>query len=134
GCGSQTASTTSPKSGSPGSIVISGSTALLPLVKDAAVEYQTAHSSVKISVAGGGSRVGITQAGQRSVDSGDSDIPAPGEPSLVDHKVAVVTFAVIVNPQSGIKNLTTAQVRGIFGGSITNWSQAGGRPGTITVV
>ena len=62
------------------------------LVKQAAVDYQNAHPDVKISVAGGGSRVGITQVAQRAVDIGDSDIPAPNQPSLVDHLVAVVTF------------------------------------------
>ncbi len=132
-CGSSQ-SGSSGTAGNPGSISISGSTALLPLVKQAAVDYQSAHANVKISVAGGGSRVGITQAAQRAVDIGDSDIPAQGEPSLVDHRVAVVTFGIIVNPQTGVKNLSTAQLRGIFSGKITNWGQAGGRGGPITVI
>ena len=134
-CGSQTGSTANkPSAGEPGSISIAGSTALLPLVKQAAVEYQNAHSDVKISVAGGGSRVGLTQVAQRAVDIGDSDIPAVNEPALVDHRVAIVTFGVVVNPQTGIKNLTTAQIRGIFSGKITNWSQAGGHAGPITII
>jgi phosphate transport system substrate-binding protein len=116
------------------SIVVSGSTALLPLVKQAAVDYQNAHPDVKISVAGGGSRVGVTQVAQRAVDIGDSDIPAPNQPSLVDHPVAVVTFGIVVNPQAGVKNLTTAQIRAIFSGKMTNWSQAGGRSGAITII
>jgi phosphate transport system substrate-binding protein len=134
GCGYSQPNNAGTSAGSPGSIVISGSTALLPLVKEAAVEYQSAHPNVKISVAGGGSRVGITQVAQRAVDIGDSDIPAPNEPSLVDHAVAVVTFGIIVNPQTGVKNLSTAQIRGIFSGKIANWSQAGGRSGPITVI
>lgn len=116
------------------SIVISGSTALLPLVKQAAVDYQGAHPNVKVSVAGGGSRVGITQVAQRAVDIGDSDIPAPDQPSLVDHRVAVVTFGVVVNPQTGVGNLTTGQIRAIFSGKIANWSQAGGRNAPITII
>jgi phosphate transport system substrate-binding protein len=132
GCGSQSSTTTS--TGSSGSIAISGSTALLPLVKQAAVEYQSAHSNVKISVAGGGSRVGLTQVAQRAVDIGDSDIPAQNEPSLVDHRVAVVTFGIIVNPHTGVKNLTTGQLRGIFSGKTTNWRQVGGTPGPITII
>ncbi len=120
--------------GAPGSMVISGSTALLPLVKQAAVDYQSAHSNVKISVAGGGSRVGITQVAQRAVDIGDSDIPAPNQPSLVDHPVAVVTFGIVVNPQTGVKNLTTAQIRAIFSGKTANWSQAGGHDAQVTII
>jgi phosphate transport system substrate-binding protein len=133
-CGSSQSGGATGAAGTPGSISISGSTALLPLVKQAAVDYQSAHANVKISVAGGGSRVGITQVAQRSVDIGDSDIPAVGEPSLVDHRVAVVTFGIVVNPQTGVKNLSTAQLRGIFGGTTTNWSQAGGRSAPITVI
>ena len=133
-CGGSQSTSSSNNAGTPGSISISGSTALLPLVKQAAVDYQGAHGNVKISVAGGGSRVGITQVAQRSVDIGDSDIPAQNEPSLVDHRIAIVTFGIVVNPQTGVKNLTTAQLRDIFSGRVTNWSQAGGRAGAITVI
>jgi phosphate transport system substrate-binding protein len=120
--------------GAPGSITAAGSTALLPLVKQAAVDYQGKHPNVKISVSGGGSRVGITQAAQKAVDLGDSDIPAVNEPSLVDHQVAVVNFGVVVNPKAGVKNLTTEQIRNIFSGKVTNFKQVGGADQTITIV
>ncbi|MEO6912754.1 MAG: phosphate ABC transporter substrate-binding protein, partial [Candidatus Baltobacteraceae bacterium] len=106
----------------------------LPLVKQAALDYQAEHPSVKISVSGGGSRVGITQAAQKGVDIGDSDIPAPQNPSLMDHQVAVVTFALISNPSVGVKNLTEEQIVGIFSGNTTNWKQIGGKDQAITVV
>lgn len=122
------------KAGAPGSISIAGSTALLPLVKQAAVEYQAKHPNVKISVAGGGSMTGITQVVQKAIDIGDSDIPALNQPSLVDHKVAVVAFAVVVNPKTNVKALTTAQIRSIFTGKTTTWSQAGGANQQITII
>jgi len=122
------------KSGQAGSITIAGSTALLPLIKQAAVDYQSSHGNVKISVSGGGSRVGITQAAQKGVDIGDSDIAAPDQPSLVDHQVAVVVFGVVVNPKAGVKNLTTAQIRSVFGGQTTNWKQVGGADQKITII
>lgn len=124
-------------SGSPaaaGNISAAGSTAMLPLVKQAAVDYQSKHPDVKISVSGGGSRVGLTQASQKAIDIGDSDIPPVNEPALVDHQVAVVPFGVVVNPQAGVKNLTTQQIRGIFTGAITNFKQAGGADQQITVI
>ncbi len=77
-------------------ITVAGSTALLPLVKDAADAYQRAHPDVKISVSGGGSGTGIAQVAQKAVDIGDSDIPAPGHPRADDNRVAVVGFAVVV--------------------------------------
>jgi phosphate transport system substrate-binding protein len=132
---SKSSTTTAPMAaGQPGSISVAGSTALLPLVKQAAVEYQTKHPNAKISVSGGGSRVGITQVAQKGVDIGDSDIPAAGQPSLVDHQVAVVTFGVVSNPKNGIKNLTTQQIRQIFSGAVTNFKQVGGADQQITII
>jgi phosphate transport system substrate-binding protein len=127
------AGTTAPARTS-GSIAAAGSTALLPLVKQAAQDYQTKYPDINVSVSGGGSRVGITQAAQKGVDIGDSDILAPGEPTLVDHKVAVATFAIVANPAVGVKNLTSAQARDIFSGKTTNFKQVGGIDQAITVI
>ncbi|MBC5815748.1 MAG: phosphate ABC transporter substrate-binding protein [Candidatus Eremiobacteraeota bacterium] len=112
----------------------SGSSALLPLVKESAQAYQTAHPDVKVSVSGGGSYVGISQATSKSVDIGDSDVIAPGNSGLKDHKVAVVGFGVIVNPSAGVSGLSRKQIRDIFSGKVTNWSQVGGKDGQITVI
>ncbi|MBV9736922.1 MAG: phosphate ABC transporter substrate-binding protein [Candidatus Eremiobacteraeota bacterium] len=122
-------------SGRSGNITVAGSTALLPLVKQAAQDYQAAHAAIRISVAGGGSRVGLTQAEQKGVDIGDSDIP-PGatQQDLIDHKVAVVIFAVIVNPSTGVTALSKSQIADIFSGKVTNWKQVGGADHPITLV
>ncbi len=111
-----------------------GSTAILPLVKQAATDYQGAHPDVKISVSGGGSFVGIAQASSGAADMGDSDVVAPGNAGLVDHKVAVVGFAIIVNPSAGVENLNSSQVRDIFSGRVTNWNQVGGKDQQIVVI
>lgn len=134
GGGTSSSSSSAAGGGGAASITAAGSTALLPLVKQAAVDYQSKNPNVKISVSGGGSRVGITQAAQKAVDLGDSDIPAANEPSLVDHEVAVVSFGVVVNPKSGVKNLTTAQIRNIFSGKVTNFNQVGGANQGITII
>jgi len=116
------------------SITAAGSTALLPLVKAAAASYQTAHPEVKISVSGGGSYVGISQASQGNVDMGDSDVIAPGNAGLVDHRVAVVGFGIIVNPDAGVTNLSAKQVRDIFAGRLNNWKDVGGKDQSIVVI
>ena len=135
GCGGGQSATSTTTSNGGGAITAQGSTALLPLVKEAAQEYQSAHPDTKISVAGGGSKVGLTQVSDKAVDIGDSDIEASGaQAGLVDHKVAVVTFAVIAHPAAGVKNLTTAQIRDIFSGKIANWKQVGGADQKITLV
>lgn len=111
-----------------------GSTALLPLIKESATEYQAQHSDVRIAVSGGGSFVGIAQAAAGQADLGDSDVVAPGGNGLVDHKVVVVGFGIAVNPSSGVTNLNPRQIRDIFSGRITNWKQVGGHDQSIVVI
>jgi phosphate transport system substrate-binding protein len=116
------------------SITIAGSTALLPLVKDAATTYQQRNPSVKISVSGGGSGSGINQVAQKAVDIGDSDITAPTHPELHDNRVAVIGFAVVTHPGLPVKNLTKKQIQDIFSAKVTNWNQVGGPDQKIVVV
>jgi len=115
-------------------LTVAGSSALLPLVTESAQGYQASHSDVKISVSGGGSYVGISQAMSRSVDIGDSDVIAPGNSGLRDHKVAVVGFGVIVNPAAGVSALSKKQIRDIFSGRVTNWKNVGGKDLAIAVI
>ena len=115
-------------------ITAAGSTALLPLVKDAAAAYQTAHKDVKISVSGGGSGTGIAQAAAKAIDIGDSDITAPAHPELHDNRVAVIGFAVVTNPSVTVKNLTKKQIQDIFTGKTTNWKQVGGPDEKVVII
>ena len=117
------------------SISAAGSTALQPLVQAVADEYQQKNPDVKISVTGGGSRTGLSLVGSKSVDLGDSDIEAPaGTDGLVDHKVAVIGFSVVVNPASGVSGLTKKQIQDIFSLKVTNWKDVGGKDQQITVI
>ncbi len=111
-----------------------GSTALLPLVKQAATEYSQQHQGVSISVSGGGSYVGIAQASSGAAELGDSDVIAPGNSGLLDHKVAAVGFAVIVNPSARVSGLQAAQIRAIFSGRVTNWKDVGGADQPIVII
>jgi phosphate transport system substrate-binding protein len=115
-------------------ITAAGSTALLPLVKDAAAAYQQAHPDVKISVSGGGSGTGINQVAAKAIDIGDSDIPAPTHPELKDNRVAVIGFAIVTNPSVTVKSLTKKQLQDIFSGKVTNWKDLGGSDQKIVVI
>ena len=118
-----------------GSITASGSTALAPLVKAVAQQYSTKCSGATITVNLGGSKTGLANVEAGSVNIGNSDVPAgPTQTDLVDHQVAVVIFAIIVNKDAGVTNLTTAQLKGIYAGTYTNWNQVGGANLPIVVV
>jgi phosphate transport system substrate-binding protein len=116
------------------SLTIAGSTALLPLVKDAAGAYQTQHPDVKISVSGGGSGTGINQIAAKAIDIGDSDILAPEQTALIDNRVAVIGFAVITNPDLKVKGLTKKQIQAIFSGAVSNWKDVGGPDQKVVVI
>jgi phosphate transport system substrate-binding protein len=126
--------TTSAPAFADATITIAGSTALLPLVKDAANAYQAAHPDVKISVSGGGSGSGIAQVAAKAIDIGDSDIIAPSHPELRDNRVAVSGFAVVVHPGAGVRNLSKKQLQDIFSGKVTNWKEVGGADQKMVVV
>ncbi len=135
GCGSSTGN--SPEEQITGHVSVSGSTTVLPIASEAASQFMDAHSGVTVDVQGGGSSVGITQVGQGQVDIGTSSRDLKPEESslgLVDTKIAYDVIAVVVNPGVKVTGLTKDQIKGIFTGAITNWSQVGGDNNPISVV
>lgn len=52
----------------------------------------------------------------------------------VAHVVAMDGVCVVVHPSNPVKGLTTAQVRDIYAGKITNWNQVGGTNMPIVVI
>ncbi len=51
-----------------------------------------------------------------------------------EHVLAVDSLVVIVNPENGIETVSIDDLKGIFSGAITNWSQLGGADLPIQVV
>ncbi|WP_047998976.1 phosphate ABC transporter substrate-binding protein [Lactiplantibacillus herbarum] len=142
GCGSSSATSTKNTSSSSSKttkIVATGSTALQPLVEQAGQAYQNEHANVTINVPGGGSGAGLSQVAKGSVNVGNSDLFAQEQKGLdtkglVDHKVAVVGMAPVVNKDAGVSNITKDQLVKIFEGKVTNWKDVGGKDEKITVV
>lgn len=118
-----------------GKITASGSTALLPLVKQAANEFQKLHPNLTIDVSGGGSGTGLKQVSEGTVNIGNSDVEAGDDfPGLVDHQVAIAPFVLIVNNSVTVDNLTKEQAGKIFTGQIKNWKEVGGQDEKITII
>lgn len=124
-----------------GTITAAGSTALQPLADEAAKEFMDKNSKVSITVQGGGSGTGINQVASGAVQVGNSDVPAADKikeadkaKELVDNKVAGIAFALVVNKDVKVDNLTLKQVQDIFSGKVTNWKDVGGKDEKINIV
>lgn len=138
GCGGNDAG----ESGPSGKVTVSGSSALLPLAKDAAQKFKAKNDQVSITLNAGGSGTGLKQVSEGSVDIGNSDvfakekIPEAKAAELVDHKVAVTVMAPVVSKEIGtnVKSLTKAQLQDIFTGKVTNWKDVGGPDEAVVLI
>lgn len=125
-----------------GQVTASGSSALLPLVKDAAAKFKSKNPEVSLTLNAGGSGTGLKQVAEGSVNIGNSDVPAekklPAEKAkgLVDHKVCTMTVATIINKDIAdkVKSLTSQQLQDVFTAKVTNWKDVGGPDEPIVLV
>ena len=143
GCGGNGSADTNngeAQEGLSGTLTISGSSALLPLMEQSIEKFNEKYSEVEISAQAGGSGTGLTQVLEGSVDIGNSDLLAEEKldtdkaKELVDHQVVAQGFGVVVSKSLGITNLTKDQIKDIFSGKVTNWSEIGGPNKEIFIV
>ncbi|GAB6182943.1 phosphate ABC transporter substrate-binding protein [Thermodesulfovibrio hydrogeniphilus] len=113
-----------------GTIRIAGGTAHIPVMEDLAKQIMEKYPDIKISIAGGGSGLGIKQAGEGLIDIGNSGREISQDEinkyGLKVYRWAMDGIAIIVHPNNPIKNLTKAQLKDIYSGKITNWKELGG--------
>ena len=119
---------------------ISGSTTIEPimnkLVEAYEAEYKDAGVTIRITVSGGGSGVGASNAasGQSDIGMCSRDLKTEEEAQgLKSIQIGRDGVAVIVN-NAGVENLTLEQIAKIYSGEITNWNQVGGNDKLIAVI
>jgi phosphate transport system substrate-binding protein len=116
-------------------ITIKGSDTMVILGQRWAEAYMAAHAGITIQVTGGGSGTGIA-----ALINGGTDICESSRPMKEKEKdqakarhgkdvkeiaVALDGLAIYVNESCPIKEISLAQLKGIFTGKITNWKELG---------
>ena len=115
-------------SGLSGNLSVNGSTSVGPVMEVLAEAYKALNPDVVIDVQQTGSGTGITSAIDGSCEIGMSSRALKDEEiaeGLVPVTIALDGIAVIVNQQNPVEDLTSEQIRQIYVGEITDWSQLG---------
>jgi len=122
-----------------GRLQLAGSTTVQPLAEELAEAFMKLNPDVVIEIQGGGSSVGVTSAGEGTVDIGNASREIKSSefekfPNLQVFTIAYDGIAIVTHPDTQLATLSVEQVRDIFAGDITNFSQVGGPNAPITVV
>lgn len=120
-----------------GTIKVMGSTSVQPYATELSDSFTLKYPKAQVLVSGGGSSVGIKSAQDRTAVIGLSSrelTQAEKDSGLKEIVIAIDGIVVIVNKDSGVSNLSKAQISDIFAGIVTNWKDVGGKDAPITVV
>jgi phosphate transport system substrate-binding protein len=114
---------------------IKGGGSALPAVKSLTDAFSKQHPSVAFTLEDVGSDGGVALPSQGAADLGmiSRDLK-PAEQGMVETLlVGVIGTGVVVNADNPVRAVTRAQVRSIFSGVVTDWSEVGGQPGRISI-
>lgn len=108
-----------------GSVSVVGSTSVTPVVEAMAEEYQSLNPDVSIDITSNGSSAGMTAAIDGSADIGmaSRELKEEEAAELTAEPVAIDGITVVVNNENPLEDLTLDQVRQIFTGEVTEWSE-----------
>ena len=123
--------------GEKGVLRISGGTAHIPVMKEAAKRIMASNPDIQITIAGGGSGVGIKQVGEGLVNIGNSGRKATDSEinkyGLSFYKWAIDGVTAVVHPDNPVKNLSSEELQEIYAGKIANWKTLGGEDRAINI-
>lgn len=108
-----------------GKIVVAGSSSITPVMEKLKEGYEAVNPNVEIEIQQSDSTTGMESAvngicdiGMASRELKDSEIEA----GLKGQEIALDGIAVIVNNENAMTDITTDQVKDIYTGEITEWS------------
>lgn len=113
-------------SGATGKVIIAGSSSIAPVMEKLKEAYIVKNPNATIEIQQNDSTTGMTSLAEGTCDIGmasralkDSELEKGLQPTVI----AMDGIAVIVNHENTVSNLTQEQVKSIFTGEITDWSE-----------
>lgn len=118
-----------------GNVATGGSTSMKNVIAALTEGFAEVEPGVTVSYDPTGSGAGITGATDKTLDIGlSSRALKADETGVTGTIVALDGIAIIVNKDSKVEDLTVDQLKQMFTGEITNWSEVGGDDGEIVLV
>lgn len=120
-----------------GTITMNGSTSMEKLSNSLAEVFMEKYPNVIVTPQFTGSSAGIEAVTNGTVDIGNSSRALKEEEKgkgVVENIVALDGIGIIVDAQNTVEDLTMQQLKDIYNGTITNWSQVGGQDKGIVVI
>lgn len=123
-------------------IVIKGSTTVLPVTQKTAEEFRK-YNRTSITIEGSGSGNGIKALIDGTCDIANSsremkpeEIQKAKEKGIAVKEIVLAYDMIVpvINPSNSIKNITMAQLKAVYDGSISNWQMLGGKDENIVVI
>ena len=118
-----------------GNVATGGSTSMKNVIAALTEGFAEVQPGVTVSYDPTGSGAGITGATDKTLDIGlSSRALKSDETGVTGTTIALDGIAIIVNKDSKVEDLTVDQLKQMFTGEITNWSEVGGDDGEIVLI
>ena len=119
-----------------GNVATGGSTSMKNVIAALTEGFAEVEPGVTVSYDPTGSGAGITGATDKTLDIGLSSRALKDEEKadVEGTTIALDGIAIIVNNASKVEDLTVDQLKQMFTGEITNWSEVGGDDGEIVLI
>ena len=118
-----------------GNVATGGSTSMKNVIAALTEGFAEVQPGVTVSYDPTGSGAGITGATDKTLDIGlSSRALKADETGVTGTTIALDGIAIIVNKDSKVEDLTVDQLKQMFTGEITNWSEVGGGDGEIVLI
>lgn len=133
---SAAASSTSTAAALSGNVATGGSTSMKNVIAALTEGFAEVEPGVTVSYDPTGSGAGITGASDKTLDIGLSSraLKDDEKADVEGTTIALDGIAIIVNNASKVEDLTVDQLKQMFTGEITNWSEVGGDDGEIVLI